>query len=329
MDEQFHVSPRLSKEHIRALLERTDGPALMQFGLQYALFVGAATVLVIAPGAGFPAWVTGAALGVVGLATMAMFAALHESAHNTAFRSVRLNRMAAWLAAAPFFYAPTGFREFHFAHHRFTHDPARDPEIAVAAKPAPAVTSNIVIYLAFFTGLPLLGYKIVLLAAAAAGRPKFLWETLLFYVPERARRRLSWEARAVLALHAAWVTAGVLWAPGLLVVLAGVALGHFMLATYIMAEHNGLPHAGDVLARTRTTNTNGFVKWLMWNMPYHAEHHAYPAVPWHALPELHRIMAPELRHVGTGYGSFHMKALASLIRGKPFEDGSRHTTRSC
>ena len=34
----------------------------------------------------------------------------------------------------------------------------------------------------------------------------------------------------------------------------------------------------------------------MWNMPYHAEHHAYPSVPFHALPQLHKALDSELVH---------------------------------
>ena len=35
---------------------------------------------------------------------------------------------------------------------------------------------------------------------------------------------------------------------------------------------------------TRTTYTGAVVKWVAWNMPYHVEHHAYPSIPFHALP---------------------------------------------
>lgn len=38
-----------------------------------------------------------------------------------------------------------------------------------------------------------------------------------------------------------------------------------------------------------------------WNMPYHAEHHAYPAVPFHALPSLHRHVVERLATGEPGY----------------------------
>ena len=37
------------------------------------------------------------------------------------------------------------------------------------------------------------------------------------------------------------------------------------------------------------------IKHLFWNMPFHSEHHALPAVPFHALPAVHEYMLDSLR----------------------------------
>jgi fatty acid desaturase len=55
---------------------------------------------------------------------------------------------------------------------------------------------------------------------------------------------------------------------------------------------------------TRTTFTTRAVRWLAWNMPYHVEHHVWPAVPFHRLPEVHRLMRDELRVTAEGYAAF-------------------------
>jgi len=67
-----------------------------------------------------------------------------------------------------------------------------------------------------------------------------------------------------------------------------------------LAEHTGCAQAPNMLENTRTTYTNAFVHFFAWNMPHHAEHHAYPAVPFHALPKLGALLAAELdvRHRG-------------------------------
>ena len=59
--------------------------------------------------------------------------------------------------------------------------------------------------------------------------------------------------------------------------------------------------------------TSKWVKYLMWNMPYHAEHHAYPAVPFHALPDLHREIKDELVHHQEDHRRFHLGVIKRLL----------------
>ena len=74
--------------------------------------------------------------------------------------------------------------------------------------------------------------------------------------------------------------------PRLLRLYLAVPLAHALLSIYVACEHRGLPQAGTVVERTRSFDPGPLVRWLLWNMPHHAEHHAYPAVPFHALPRL-------------------------------------------
>ena len=48
------------------------------------------------------------------------------------------------------------------------------------------------------------------------------------------------------------------------------------------------------LTNTRTTLTNAAVRLLMWNMPFHAEHHLYPSIPFHRLPDAHATLRDRL-----------------------------------
>jgi len=313
MDDAFLDSEGVPRAELHALYARSDRPSLIRFGVQAGIFLTAAVVVALAPELGLPWGLSAIGVGVVALAVMGSFALMHEAAHGTAFASRRLNRVVTWLTAAPFYYTPSGFREFHFTHHRHTHEPTRDPEISIGGKPAPGVTQSLVVYLGFVTGLPILLFKVMLMLAASLGGPPAIWSGVLSFVAPRARARLRWEARAVLALHLLWVGAGVLWLPGLLHLLVAQLLGHMLLSWYLVAEHNGLPHEGDVLARTRTMHPGPLMRWLMWNMPYHAEHHAYPAVPWHALPRLHALMHPLVHNVGGRYFRFHLEVWRALL----------------
>jgi len=44
---------------------------------------------------------------------------------------------------------------------------------------------------------------------------------------------------------------------------------------------------------------------LMWNMPYYVEHHSYPTVPFHALPQLHEAMKDKLKYKDQNHPKFH------------------------
>lgn len=319
MDETFHESRHLSREALKELMKKEDGPGLLRFSLQYVLFLSSGSVLLLNPVFPGALWLKLVAGAIYALMVLPMFAVVHESGHQTAFASRGLNQLVLWLAGLPLFYTPSGFREFHFAHHRYTHDPHRDPEISMGGRAVPAITRSLGPYLFFYTGLPLMLLKFVLVAAAAIGTES-VWDHLLTYVTPRARRRVCWEGRAAMLLFYLPVFAAAVFLPGLFSILAATLLGHALLATCLIPEHNGLPHQGTILERTRSTQTNALLRWLMWNMPYHAEHHAYPAVPFHALPRLQQQLLPDLQHLSPGYGHFHRRVLASLLKGRSFED---------
>ena len=50
-----------------------------------------------------------------------------------------------------------------------------------------------------------------------------------------------------------------------------------------------------------------------WNMPYHAEHHAYPAIPFHALPRLHARVRGEIENLEPGYVRASVKVARYLF----------------
>lgn len=320
MDQPFYHSRQLKQAELRQLINsRSDGPALRRFGVQYALMLSSASLVALAPSLFLPLWLMLTAMLIFAFMTMSLFAIVHETGHNTAFASRKLNRLGLWLAGTPIYYTPTGFKEFHFAHHRYTHHPARDPEISFGGKPMPDLGSGLIPYLGFVSGQPLMQYKILMLMAAAIGTNK-VWSGFLTFVSPRSRQALNQEARLILVIHALWIISGIFWLPGLLWLLLAQALGHCFLSFYLITEHTGLAHSGSILARTRTTLSTPLMRWLMWNMPYHSEHHAYPAVPWHALPALHQLLQHELRYVQTGYTRFHQRALSSLIQNKRFNE---------
>ena len=71
----------------------------------------------------------------------------------------------------------------------------------------------------------------------------------------------------------------------------------------------------DPMSNTRTTLTNRIIRFLYWNMPYHAAHHLAPSVPFHALGQLHEQLPQHA--VENGYVRVHRGLVSDLGTGKP------------
>ena len=62
------------------------------------------------------------------------------------------------------------------------------------------------------------------------------------------------------------------------------------LRFYLLPEHTGCKAEPHVTKNTRSTTTSMWYSLLAWNMPYHAEHHAFPFIPFWQLPELSKAL---------------------------------------
>ena len=226
-----------------------------------------------------------------GVVLCALFCAAHECVHRTAFRARRANDLVASACGLVLLLPSRWFRLFHAAHHRSTHDPARDPELAGSK---PTTRPGIVLHAA---GLSYWRAMAGVLIALALGRVDAA------FVPEGHRRRVVAQARGMLPVYALVAGASVATRSWLAVQLwlVPVLVGQPFLRAFLLAEHTGCPHVPDVLASTRTPLPPGLVRRLTWNMSFHAEHHSRPHVPFHQLAQLHRELAPRLLVVDHGY----------------------------
>lgn len=241
-------------------------------------------------GLGLPLW--WALLPVQGVLIVFLFTLEHEATHKTPFASEALNegigRVCGFLLLLPFAW----FRYFHLAHHRWTNIEGRDPELA-GGKPETRAA-----WVWHVSGLPYWGAQAGLLADLIAGRAE------AEYIPARARGRVVAEARWMglgygLVLLSLWFSPLLLW-----IWILPVVLGQPALRIYLLAEHGDCPRVANMLANTRTTYTSAVMRFLAWNMPYHVEHHVFPAVPFYQLPALHRLMRGQLQVTAEGYRAF-------------------------
>ncbi len=276
-----------------ALTARADAPGLAHLAGHAGLIAALAALILT----GMPFWWL--LLPVQGIAIVFLFTLEHEATHKTPFATEGLNewagRAAGFLILLPFEW----FRYFHLAHHRFTNDPGRDPELVGAPKPATRAA-----WAWHVSGLPCWLSEVRLLARLCLAREAAPW------LPAAALPRMVREARVMAVLYAL-AALSLFWTSALFWVwLLPVVLGQPFLRLYLLAEHGDCPAVANMLENTRTTFTTRAVRFLAWNMPYHTEHHVFPAVPFHRLPALHAIMRDHLRVTADGYAAFTRDYLA-------------------
>ncbi|GKQ52514.1 fatty acid desaturase [Bradyrhizobium sp. Ce-3] len=238
-----------------------------------------------------------------------LFMVVHETAHKTAFRSPALNlivgNLSAFMIGLPYQY----YCLFHWDHHRYTQDPEKDPELIVGPKPA----SDTQLAIAYSGLLQVLVRIRLMLRHALTGKVVVPW------IPEHKRAAIVLEARLYLAgylllLAASFVLHGamLLW-----VWIVPLLAGQLILRPYLYAEHTGCEQTRSAFENTRTTMTGRIMKWFAWNMPYHVEHHAYPTVPFHALPKLNAIVDGHIVHRGRNYRAVTRETWAWFRRQRP------------
>ena len=278
-----------------AMTERSDGPGLWHLTGHLGAIVAVGGLIA----AGVPGW--WALMPVQGMLIVFLFTLEHEATHRTPFRTVWLNdwvgRLCGVLLVLPFEW----FRAFHMAHHRWTNLPGKDPELA---GPKPATLRAWVWHV---SGVPYWISEVRLMARLVAGR------VTDEFVAEGAKARIVAEARWMAGVYGL-AALSLLWSPVLLWVwLVPVVLGQPFLRLYLLAEHGDCPEVVNMFENTRTTFTTALMRWLAWNMPYHVEHHVWPTVPFHRLPQVHGLIKAELRVTAEGYAAFTRDYLARRL----------------
>ena len=299
MDEAFAPAGAIDKQRLKALSERSDAKGLARLASHALALVASGALVTAAAGT---LWLLPAML-VHGIILVFLFSPLHETVHYTAFRDRRINQAVAWVCGAVLMLPPEYFRAFHFGHHRDTQDPARDPELI---QPKPRTLRD---YLLVLSGLPYWRERIATTLRHAAGRIEQP------FIPRRRHTAVIREARVLLAIYGTVAVLSILAESTVALTLwvTPVVLAQPALRGFLLAEHTGCPLVPEMLENSRTTMTNAIVRWLTWNMGYHAEHHAYPALPFHALPKAHGLLAERIAVQAPGYLSVHRGLVQDLI----------------
>jgi fatty acid desaturase len=285
---------------LKRLYTRSDVRGLVQTSAHVALLVAGGSLVLATRGT----WWVLPALLLQGIFVNALFGAMHESVHYGSFKTRRACELLAFFAGAAILNNSGFYRHFHLAHHRYTQDPARDPELITSG--TPGTWKN---YLFRISSLPFL-----MLRARDIFLFPFGFRGDVDYIHPAAWGEVQRWGRWLLALYAVLIVGSI--ALGTDVVLwvwfIPLLIGLPLLRLYLLCEHTLCPNSDDGFANTRTTLSNPIVRFLMWNLPYHAEHHLFPNIAFHHLPEAHRHLRPHLKFVAKGYLQVQGEILRSL-----------------
>ncbi len=239
-----------------------------------------------------------------------LFAPMHECVHSSAFRTRSANIWVGMICGIvilrPFLY----LKYRHMAHHTFTQHPEGDPDRVDFPR-------DMTEYLLHISSINIWARMLKNLLNLSLRR--FTDEEREF-IPENERGPVTNEVRVMLAVYAIVVAVSVYFQSWLAVYLWLIPriAGEPMLRAFRMIEHTGMAESPNMLENTRTTRSNFLVRFFYWNMPYHAEHHLYPSVPFHALPQLHNEKTkPHLAEIAPGVLAVHRKILKRIL-GKPW-----------
>ena len=246
------------------------------------------------------------AIFIHGLIVTFLYSPMHECSHGTAFRSRWINETVSWFVCLLYVSTPTWYRFKHAAHHAHTQIRGKDPDMVL---PIPATFGQ---YVWYCTGLPMWYRFIGSLVRHASGRisPKdYGW------LPLVKRPRVILESRITLAVYASVGVAAVAFGSSapLIYWLIPRLVSEPLMRWLRVTEHVGCAEGSDIRTNTRTTKANPLLRFFFWNMPYHAEHHLCPSVPFHRLPALHRAVGDQLQEMGQGYIAVHRDILRNHL----------------
>jgi fatty acid desaturase len=274
---------------LKRLYSRSDWAGARQTLAHLALLVAGGWLVLETRGT----WWVAPALLVQAFFVNSLFGAMHESVHYGSFKTRPLCDLLAFFAGAAILNNAGFYRQYHMAHHAYTQDPERDPELITSG--TPRTWGN---YLLRASALPFFLLRL---------RDIFLFPFGLrgdvTYLPDKAWPEVRLWGRWLLALYAALLAGSILLRTDVLVWvwLLPLIIGAPLLRLYLVCEHTLCPNSDDGFANTRTTLCNPLLRFLMWNLPYHAEHHLLPNIAFHHLPEAHQYLRPHLKFVANSY----------------------------
>ena len=232
-------------------------------------------------------WLTAVSVFVIGFGPFHdLLVQGHEGTHDLISRNRRVNDLFSWFTLALTGISAEAHRRFHLDHHHYAHT-TEDPEYQFFDRVVRGVPGCAYFLIPAFAQLGVNAYG------------------LQKKMPAEVRRRIVLELTGVILLHAA-MALFLGWQRYLLFVLSPMVTGLYVASVLrSVTEHHDVTE-GSAWTNARSIVTHPLIEFLWSNVNYHLEHHLYPSVPYHALPELRRALTADYiahqSNVQNGYG---------------------------
>lgn len=298
----------LSRRELKRLMRRSDRPGLVRLALWFAVIAGTGALIWLAMGS----WWLLPAMFLHGIVLVHHFSLQHECIHYTPFKTRWLNDLVGNYCGLVIMLPNRFFRYEHCDHHTYTQLKGKDPELI-------ELPISLWHYLGYLSSYPYWKAKFTELIRHALGRVSPAEKR---FIPREERATVFLEARLMAVFYLAIVAICLLagwWAPVWYWWLP-VILGEPVMRAIRMAEHVGRPNVREMKVNTRSNLASWPMRFLAWNMNYHAEHHYASSVPFHALPALHRKLDGYIHVEKRGYLGAHLDIIGQLIGMKPRAD---------
>lgn len=293
------------RQALKQLMRRSDQPAIRDTAIWAALHVLSAAGGIYFWGS----WACVPFFFVYGvLYGSACDSRWHECGHTTAFKTPWMNEIIYQIASFQVMRNPVTWRWSHARHHIDTIIVGRDAEIAVMRPPA-------LLKLALaFIGVPDAYLSLRALVRNALGE---LSPDEKDYIPGPKQPNAVFAARVHVAIYAATLILALAMRSILPLMLIGLPrmYGCWHMVMTGLLQHGGL--ADNVLdhrLNSRTVYMNPVSRFIYWNMNYHVEHHMFPMIPYHALPQLHALIKDDLPPPNTSILDGYREMIPAVLR---------------
>ncbi|MFL2792333.1 MAG: fatty acid desaturase, partial [Paracoccaceae bacterium] len=261
----------ITRKELKSLMVRSNNPAFVRLFFWICMLILTSSLIYFS----YDTWLLIPSMFVQGVVIVHHFSLQHECCHYTAFKTRKLNDFFGHLCGFSIMLPNQHFRYEHCDHHTYTQLKGKDPELI-------ELPISVYKYIWYISAFPYWKNKFSEIYRHILGR---LSDEEKKFIPKLEQKTIFREARIMVSLYSLLILGsfylnfwGLFWYWWLPVIL-----GEPVMRAIRLTEHVGRPNTDDLKENTRSSIVSIPMKFLCWNMNYHAEHHYASSIPFHAL----------------------------------------------